>query len=259
MNEEGADPGLLASFGIRTLRAVPLLSRQPLPDGRTALGALTVLRREAAPFSAEERRLIDDFGALVTLSIQRAEFRVAADRSMERLQLAIDVALDLAQSLDVRDVVRRLVRRATLGSRADRCVLLRIEGGDTVVEDAYDAAGHGDLAGYRQAVSAQELMAKAIYTRSPVLGGRYDLSAMPPPLREALKEVRHTATMPLLYGGEVVAIHIQAYHRAPFDPAPAERISQRRVPVSSGRTACAQVSVIPRARVRRKFDGIRST
>jgi PAS domain S-box-containing protein len=206
MNEEGADPGLLASFGIRTLRAVPLLSRQPLPDGRTALGALTLLRREAVPFSAKERRLIDDFGALVTLSIQRAEFRVAADRSMERLQLAIDVALDLAQSLDVRDVVRRLVRRATLGSRADRCVLLRIEGGDTVVEDAYDSAGHGDLAGYRQAVSAQELMAKAIYTRSPVLGGRYDLSAMPPALRQSLEDVRHTATMPLLYGGEVVAI-----------------------------------------------------
>jgi signal transduction histidine kinase len=206
MDQEGADPGLLASAGVRTLRAVPLLSRQPLPDGRTALGALTVLRREAVHFSADECRLIDDFGALVTLSIQRAEFRLAADRSMERLQLAIDVALDLAQSLDVRDVVRRLVRRSALGSRADRCVLLRIDGADTVVEDAFDVAGHGDLAGYRQAVSAQELMAKAMYTRAPVLGGRYDLSAMPALLRDALQDVRHTATLPLLYGGEVVAI-----------------------------------------------------
>jgi signal transduction histidine kinase len=206
MDQEGADPGLLASAGIRTLRAVPLLSRQPLPDGRTALGVLTVLRRERVHFSADERRLIDDFGALATLSIQRAEFRLAADRSMERLQLAIDVALDLAQSLDVRDVVRRLVRRATLGSRADRCVLLRIEGADTVVEDAFDVTGHGDLAGYRQPVSAQELMARAMLTRSPVLGGRYDLSAMPAMLRGALEGVRHTATLPLLYGGEVVAI-----------------------------------------------------
>jgi signal transduction histidine kinase len=206
MDQEGADPGLLASAGIRTLRAVPLLSRQPLPDGRTALGVLTVLRRERVHFSADERRLIDDFGALATLSIQRAEFRLAADRSMERLQLAIDVALDLAQSLDVRDVVRRLVRRATLGSRADRCVLLRIEGADTVVEDAFDVTGHGDLTGYRQPVSAQELMARAMLTRSPVLGGRYDLSAMPAMLRGALEGVRHTATLPLLYGGEVVAI-----------------------------------------------------
>jgi signal transduction histidine kinase len=125
---------------------------------------------------------------------------------MERLQLAIDVAIDLAQSLDVRDVVRRLVRRATLGSRADRCVLLRIDGAETVVEDAYDVAGHEDVVGFRQAVGAQELMARAVFTRAPVLGGRFDLSAMPATLRRALTEVRHTATLPLSYGGEVVAI-----------------------------------------------------
>jgi signal transduction histidine kinase len=165
-----------------------------------------VLRREPVHFSAEERRLIDDFGALVSLSIQRAEFRAAADRSMERLQLAIDVALDLAQSLDVQDVVRRLVRRATVGSRADRCVLLRIDGAETVVEDAYDVDGFEDVAGYRQAVGAQELMSRAVFTRVPVLGGRYDLSSMPPALRHALSDVRHTATLPLSYAGDVVAI-----------------------------------------------------
>ena len=206
MDQEGADPALLSSFGVHTLRAVPLLSRQSLPDGRTAVGALTVLRREPVHFSTEERRLIDDFGALVSLSIQRAEFRAAADRSMERLQLAIDVALDLAQSLDVQDVVRRLVRRATVGSRADRCVLLRIDGAETVVEDAYDVDGFEDVAGYRQAVAAQELMSRAVFTRAPVLGGRYDLSSMPPALRQALSDVRHTATLPLSYAGDVVAI-----------------------------------------------------
>ena len=206
MDEEGADPRLLGAHGMRTLRAVPLLSRHPLPDGRSALGAVTVMRRAPEPFSTAERQLIDDFGALVSLSLQRAEYRAAADRSMQRLQLAVDVAIDLAQSLDVRDVVRRLVRRATLGSRADRCVLLRIEGAETVVEDAFDVAGHEDLAGFRQAVGAQELMARAVYTRSPVLGGRYDLSAMPEPLRSALQDVRHTATLPLSYRGEVVAM-----------------------------------------------------
>jgi signal transduction histidine kinase len=206
MDQEGADPGLLGSAGVRTLRAVPLVSPQPLPDGRTALGVLTVMRHEPVHFGAAERRLIDHFGALVSLSLQRAEFRAAADRSMERLQLAIDVAIDLAQSLDVRDVVRRLVRRATLGSRADRCVLLRIDGAETVVEDAYDVAGHEDVVGFRQAVGAQELMARAVFTRAPVLGGRFDLSAMPATLRRALTEVRHTATLPLSYGGEVVAI-----------------------------------------------------
>lgn len=206
MDQEGADPALLGAAGVKTLRAVPFISRQALPDGRTALGALTMMRRGEVPFAADERRLIDDFGALIGLSIQRAEFRSAAERSMERLQLAIDVALDLAQSLDVRDVVRRLVRRATLGARADRCVLLRVDGEETVVEDAYDVVGLEDLAGYRQPVSAQELMTRAVSTRAPVVGGRYDLSSMPKVLAEALGDVRHTATVPLLYAGEVVAI-----------------------------------------------------
>ena len=49
-------------------------------------------------------------------------------------------------------------------------------------------------------------MARAVSTRSPVLGPGYDLTGMPVPLREALADVRHTATMPLLYAGEVVAI-----------------------------------------------------
>jgi signal transduction histidine kinase len=206
MDQEGADPGLLSELGVHTLRAVPLLSRLSLPDGRTAVGVLTVLRRKPVHFSPEERRLIDDFGALASLSIQRAEFRAAADRSKERLQLAIEVALDLAQSLDVRDVVRRLVRRATVGSRADRCVLLRIDGAETAVEDAYDVEGHEDVVGYRQPVVAQELMSRAVLTRAVVVGGRYDLSAMPATLRQALSDVRHTATVPLSYAGEVVAI-----------------------------------------------------
>lgn len=206
MDQEGADPDLLGEAGMHTLRAVPLLTRQPLPDGRRAVGVLTVLRRAPVAFSADERRLIDDFGRLISLSIQRAELRLAADRSMERLQLAVDVALDLAQSLDVRNVVRQLVRRVALGTRADRCVLLRVEAAETVVEDAFDVAGYEDLPGYRQPVAAQQLMARAVSTHAPGLGGRYDLSAMPPVLREALAGVRHTATVPLLHGGDVVAI-----------------------------------------------------
>jgi PAS domain S-box-containing protein len=226
MDEEGADPALLGAAGIHTLRAVPMISRHALPDGRTALGALTVMRGAAAPFHAEERRLIDSFGALIALSIQRAELRAAADRSVERLQLAIDVALDLAQSLDVRDVVRRLVRRAALGTRADRCVLLRVESEETVVEDAYDVAGYEDLPGYRQPVHAQELMARAVSTRSPVLGGGYDLVGMPTPLQEALADVGHTATVPLLYGGEVVAILVLSRRAGPpFGPEDLEALS----------------------------------
>jgi hypothetical protein len=47
--------------------------------------------------------------------------------------------------------------------------------------------------------------------------------------------------------------------RSPLEPLPPERISQRRLCFSSAPAACAQVSVVPAARVRVKFDGTRST
>jgi len=56
-----------------------------------------------------------------------------------------------------------------------------------------------------------------------------------------------------------VASHVHPYQRSPFDPFPAERTSQPRVFFSSDRTGSAQVSLIPRASVRRKLDGTRST
>ena len=56
-----------------------------------------------------------------------------------------------------------------------------------------------------------------------------------------------------------MAIHAQAYQRWPLEPWPAERISQRRLSFSSALTASAQVSLVPAARVRVKFDGTRST
>ena len=51
----------------------------------------------------------------------------------------------------------------------------------------------------------------------------------------------------------------QAYQRWPLEPVPAERTSQRRVSLSRRVTACAHVSVTPRASVRRKLEGTRST
>jgi hypothetical protein len=59
--------------------------------------------------------------------------------------------------------------------------------------------------------------------------------------------------------GLAVVIQAQAYQRSPLEPLPAERTSQRRLCFSSRLTACAQVSVVPAARVRVKFDGTRST
>jgi len=135
---------------------------------------------------------------------------------MARLQLAVDVALDLARSLDVGEVVRRLVRRAAVATGADRCVLLRIEGGEDgemVTEAAYDVSGFEGGVGSRQPIVMQEMVQDAIRSRQAVLAGQQNLAVMPPKLQRALGDVTYTATMPLVYGGEVIAVLVLSRRR----------------------------------------------
>jgi len=221
---------LFVDAGVRTVRAVPMTTEEPLPDGRRALGAIAFLRDEPRSFTDPERRLLDDFGALISLSLQRAELRASTERTMARMQLAVDVALDLARSLDVSEVVRRLVRRAAVATAADRCALMRLEGGEEgemITVDAYDVSGYEGGIGYRRSVVGQALVHEAVVSRAPVLGGQHSLGAPTPPgLRRALGDVRHTATVPLMYGGEVVAVLALSRRRdQPFGPEELETLT----------------------------------
>jgi PAS domain S-box-containing protein len=207
---------LLVAAGINTMRAVPMSTQKPLPDGRRALGATVYYRAEPRPFTASERRLLDDFAALVGLSLQQAELRATTQRAMARLQLAVDVSLDLARSLDVREVVRRLVRRAAVATRADRCDLLLLEGdeeGDFITVDSYDAMRYDRSVGYRLPIDSQSMLREAVSSRAPVLAGPLDMSSMPADRRWALAGVRHTAAVPLVYAGEVIAVLVLSRRR----------------------------------------------
>ena len=219
---------LFVAAGVQTMRAVPMSTEVPLPDGRRALGAIVFYRAEARSFSDAERRLLDDFGALVSLSLQRAEVRATTERAMARLQLAVDVALDLARSLDVGEVVRRLVRRAAVATGADRCALLRIEGGqdgEMVTEAAHDASGYDGGVGNRAPIAEQQLVQDAVARREPILGGQQNLAPMAAEIRRALGDVCHTATVPLVYGGEVIAVLVLSRRRdQPFGKEEADTI-----------------------------------
>lgn len=216
MQATSGRPDLLVPAGINTMRAVPMSTQEPLPDGRRTIGATAYYRAEPRPFTAAQRRLLDDFGVLVSLSLQQAELRAATERAMARLQLAVDVSLDLARSLDVSEVVRRLVRRVAVAAGADRCALLRLEGGqkgELVTVDAYDAMGRNGGTGYRLSIDSQPMLRQAVTGRAPVLAGPLNLSAMPADRRAALAGVRHTATVPLVYAGEVIALLVLSRRR----------------------------------------------
>jgi GAF domain-containing protein len=125
---------------IDTVRLIPL--GEPLPDGRRRLGVLGFFRQGNRAFGREERLVMDEFGKKVSISLHRAELLRLAESWRGRLETAIEVAADLSS-----EVIRWVLVRAVEAGRADRGVLLRIDGEDTVVEDFYDVSGDSDLIG----------------------------------------------------------------------------------------------------------------
>ncbi|HZU19488.1 MAG TPA: GAF domain-containing protein [Candidatus Dormibacteraeota bacterium] len=220
MQRIGVLASLFVECGIHTMRAVPMSTGRPLRDGRRTLGAIVYFRAEPVPFSTPERRLLDDFGALAAVILQGAEFRMAAERDMARLQLAVDGALDLARSLDFAEVVRRLVRRAAVTGRADRCLLFRVEGdeeGEASLVDGYDVGGQERIPSCRQRIETLPLVREAVCAREPVLDVPYRPEDLPETLRRVMADVRHTIAVPLLHAGRVAAVLVLCRrHEPPF-------------------------------------------
>jgi len=204
---------LLLGGDIHTMRLVPVIASQRLPDGRTALGTIGFYSRRPQPFTARQRTVIDSFASLAGLSLQRAALLRAVREAARRLEVAILLAADISASLDGREVARRLLDRLLETVAAERAALLRIEGGETVVEDSRDVLGLPDVPGYRLAVAMQPLMSEALVTQRPVVGGTYEREVLPSELQKALAGVRHTLTVPLVLGGEVIAVVVLSRRR----------------------------------------------
>jgi signal transduction histidine kinase len=211
--QQSALAEVLEGGEIQTIRLIPIVSARPLPDGRTSLGTIGFYSRQPVPFSDRQRRLMDAFGGLVSLSLVRAALRRAARLGAERLALGVELAVDLSRTLDSREVVGRLLDRALTAVGAERAVLVRIDLGDTVVEDSRDVGGLPDILGYRAPIASQPLMQQAIASEAPVVGGQYAGERLPEQLRRALEGVRSTLTVPLVFSGEVVAVLVLSRRR----------------------------------------------
>lgn len=130
------------------------------------------------------------------------------------------MALDVAGSLDPREVIARILERGTHAVQADRGTLSSLVDDHIVVEATYGRAGELTWVGQRYSLDyfeGQPLVKKAIESLRPAFGGRLALDKAAPEFRQALANVRHVAVLPLVHGGKVIGMLVfSRYEEKPF-------------------------------------------
>jgi signal transduction histidine kinase len=130
------------------------------------------------------------------------------------------MALDVAGSLDPREVIARILERGTHAVQADRGTLSSLVGDHVVVEATYGRAGELTWVGQRYSLDyfeGQPLVQKAISTLQPTFGGRLEVDKAAPEFRQALANVRHVAVLPLVHAGRAIGMLVfSRYEEKPF-------------------------------------------
>src|SRR3989441_6516159 len=143
-----------------------------------------------------------------------------ADEPNQDLGELIQIALDVAGSLDPREVIARILERGTHAVQADRATLSSLTDDHVVIEATYGQAGELTWVGQRYSLdyfAGQPLVQKAIDTLQPAFGGRLAADTAAPEFRQALTNVRHVAVVPLVHGGRAVGMLVfSRYEDRPF-------------------------------------------
>jgi signal transduction histidine kinase len=149
----------------------------------------------------------------VTLSLHRAELLRSASDAAARLRTGVDVAVELAVSLEPPEVIGRLVHRAAEAVDAGRVALVLIDGSGAEVVEAFDrdatgpAPPHGARFPVADLVSGDEpVILRAMRDRQPHLTGPYRVPRLQAVSDWGQEGTRHTLTLPLVYGGKVMAV-----------------------------------------------------
>jgi signal transduction histidine kinase len=182
----------------------------PLVLGGEVIAVLGASRVEDRPFTSVDLATLRQVGSVAALAIQNArlwselqEARARSKQAAERLQVGLDVAIDLAQTVDPKQVVVGLLRRATEAARADRATLARVEDGEVLIEAACDHRGQVLAAGSRFRASEQPVVREALRSRLITQGDTANLQLLPPALRRRLGAIGRVLVVPLLAGGEL--------------------------------------------------------
>ena len=161
---------------------------------------------------------------MVAMNLVRLEQRSEAERSARRWALGVDIALDLGAAQETEDLNHRILARALDALGADRATLLRLDGGDLIVEATQDVDGRPGMPGFRTPISTQPVLFEALETRRMVRG-RVDAEKFPEQLRDALSGAGQMVTLPLILAGEVIGfLNVRRRRDVAFDAEDADTL-----------------------------------
>ncbi|HEX6348503.1 MAG TPA: ATP-binding protein [Candidatus Dormibacteraeota bacterium] len=214
----------LEAGDIHTGRLIPLLTHEPLPDGRSALGVFGFYRREVAYFTPYQRRLMNEFVRLATLTLQRTELIAATARAVGRLRVGVEAAYDLASTLAPGQVARALIDRALAASGADRVSVLRVDRELVTVLESVDTGGTALPVGRQYQLSdwrdlspqRRQLIRLALATGEIWRAPGHSIESLPEHLARPVSEIRHTLVLPLGTASPPVALVFGRRQDRPF-------------------------------------------
>lgn len=131
-------------------------------------------------------------------------------------RLAADLFLDLASSLDDREVIEKVLRRGLTETRSDRATLSRLDADGLVIEATL---GRPDSLAWpgrrydREQIRRIPIVWQCLQELRTVFGREYDMDATAPEFREALSSVHHTANLPLVHAGKAVGLLVLSRNR----------------------------------------------
>jgi signal transduction histidine kinase len=132
----------------------------------------------------------------------------------------VRVALDIAGSLNPRDVITNILERGTRAVQADRATLSSLSDSEVIVEATYGRAGQLTWVGQHYSLdyfAGQPLVKKAVDTLAPTFGGRLAVEQAAPEFRQAIANVQHVAVLPLVHGGRAIGLLVLSrYEDRPF-------------------------------------------
>jgi signal transduction histidine kinase len=185
---------------------VPLV----IPGEPSAL-LLLLGRRGGNPFKGEDTALLEVVGGHAAVAIRNARLYERARSTARRLQVGVDVALEVATRLEPEEVVGRILHGALEAVEAERAMLGRMgEGLNCTILGSVDRGGDPAPIGMTVSLKSQEPAVQAIKSRRPAQG-RIDYE------RIGMRPLRWALVIPLVVGGELIALLGVSRDRRQFD------------------------------------------